>query len=213
VLSGTSVAGALSLCALLLIGAEIAGDAGPAARVHTWLLCLGALLLALRLVFAHPLGRLLTKVLLRIAPTVEPRPTARVRRLRTIMAFAYANWLFDCAALFVSLQAVHAAVPARSVILVYALAQLVANLALLPGGGGTVELSLVAGFSAFGHHADAVPAAVMLYRLLSRWGLIPIGWLAVMLDPGRGRKSDRAPTEDAVVLPHSNCRHLAIASG
>src|ERR1700730_470218 len=39
-------------------------------------------------------------------------------------------------------SALHAPVPARSVILVYTLCELVANVALLPGGGGTLELRL-----------------------------------------------------------------------
>jgi hypothetical protein len=71
------------------------------------------------------------------------------------------------------------------VILVYALAQLVAQIAFLPGGGGTVELSLAAGFAAFGHHSGAVLTGALLYRVLGCWGLVPIGWLGFTLDPAR----------------------------
>ena len=77
-------------------------------------------------------------------------------------------------------------------IVVYVLAQLVANVALLPGGGGTVELSIAAGFAAFAHHAGTLLAGVLLYRFLSCWGLIPVGWLAFVLD--RARANGRSHT-------------------
>jgi len=52
-------------------------------------------------------------------------------------------------------------------VLTYAIAQLVASLPLLPGGGGTVELSLALGFAAFGHTSGSVIAGVLLFRLIS----------------------------------------------
>ena len=113
------------------------------------------------------------------------------------MLFAYANWLLDCAALYASLQALHAPVPARDVILVYVLAQLVAQLALLPGGGGTVELTLTAGFAACGQHHGTVLAGALLYRFLSCWGLIPLGWLGFILEQARGRNRTRSQTRSA----------------
>lgn len=186
VLTGTSVAGAVSLLGLLAIGVAIAGNTGPLAHVHYWLLCTGALAIVLGLAFARRFGPVLTGALRRIAPTLERRPDVRARRLRTILFFAYANWLLDCAALFASLHATHAVPPARSVLLVYVLAQLVANVALLPGGGGTVELSLATGFAAFGQHSGSVLAGGLLYRCLGCWGLIPIGWLGFVLDPATG---------------------------
>jgi uncharacterized protein (TIRG00374 family) len=134
----------------------------------------------------------MTSLLRRIAPNVENCHNVRVRRLRKVMAFAYANWLFDCAALYASLMAVHATVPARSVILVYILAQLVAQVPVLPGGGGTVELSLATGFAAFGGDHGTVFAGVLLYRVLACWGLIPIGWLAVVFDRPRATAAHTA---------------------
>ena len=68
-------------------------------------MCLAAVLLVLRLAFTHSLGRLLTRALRQIDPKVEPRHLVRVHRLRLIMLFAYANWLFDCGALYASLHA------------------------------------------------------------------------------------------------------------
>ena len=95
------------------------------------------------------------------------------------------SWLLDCACLVASLDAVGAGVPARGVLLTYALARIVAAIPLLPGGGGTVELSLSLGFAAFGHTSGPMLGGVLLYRVLCCWGLVPIGWLAVALDGRR----------------------------
>lgn len=96
-----------------------------------------------------------------------------------IAGLGYVNWLLDCACLWASLAAVHAHVPARSVLLVYGLAQIVANIPLLPGGGGTVEVSLALGFAAFSDNTTNIVAGVLLFRIINCWGLIPVGWLAV----------------------------------
>jgi hypothetical protein len=107
VMTGTSIAGAISLLGLLGVGVALAGKTGPLGHVHVWLVCLAVALLVLRFVLTHPLGRLLTRALRRIDPKVEPRHRVRVRvrRLRLTMLFAYGNWLLDCAALYASLQA------------------------------------------------------------------------------------------------------------
>jgi putative heme transporter len=198
VMTGSTIASAISLCVLLAAGVAIAGNSGPLPHAHTWLLGVATVTLAARLLFRHHLGRWLTRVLQWIDPAVEPTRSLRVRRLRAIILLAHANWLFDCAALYAALLSVHAAVPARGVILVYVLAQLVASVGLVPGGGGTVELSLVVGFATFGHQAGGTLfAGVLLYRILSCWGLIPIGWLAVLLDPPGVRNQPAAFSEVA----------------
>jgi uncharacterized protein (TIRG00374 family) len=82
----------------------------------------------------------------------------------------------------------------QSIVLTYAIAQLVASVPLLPGGGGAVEISLALGFAAFGHTSGHVVAGVILFRLISCWGLVPVGRLAVALD------GKRLPTRKAVGL-------------
>jgi putative heme transporter len=96
-----------------------------------------------------------------------------------VAALASANWLLDCLALYTALRAVGADVPFRALVATYAVAQIVAVIPLLPGGGGTVEASLALGFAAFGHTTGSVVAGVVLYRLISNWGLVPIGWAAI----------------------------------
>jgi uncharacterized protein (TIRG00374 family) len=77
---------------------------------------------------------------------------------------------------------VHAHVSMRSILLAYTLSQLVGALPVLPGGGGTVEASLILTFAAFGHTSASVVAGVLLFRLISCWGLVPVGWAAVLLE-------------------------------
>ena len=107
-----------------------------------------------------------------LVAALATRPWARSSYHLGVAGLASINWLLDCLALYVSLRAVDADVPLRALIATYAIAQIVAVIPLLPGGGGTVEASLVLGFAAFGHTSGSVVAGVVLYRLISNWGLV-----------------------------------------
>jgi uncharacterized protein (TIRG00374 family) len=147
-------------------------------------LSVGGALLALRIVFHRRLKALLQKLLRRSSLT-PPVGRGGTRRVVAIAGFAYMNWLLDCLSLIAALAAVRADVPAESILITYALAQLVNQVPLLPGGGGTVELSLGLGFAAFGHTSGQVLAGILVYRVITCWGLVPIGWLAVAFDGRR----------------------------
>ena len=77
-----------------------------------------------------------------------------------------------------SYLAVGAAVPWRGLLLAYGAGQLAANLPITPGGLGVVEGSLVIALVAFGGGHVSTVAAVLLYRIVSFWGYLPVGWLA-----------------------------------
>ena len=156
-MAGSTAVSVLSLGGLLVLGVAVAGSTGPLAAVHVWIIAAGAGVLLARCVFHRPLTRLLGRTVHRFASgtVVEPGPG----RLVAIASLGYVNWLLDCACLWASLTAVHAHAPARSVLLVYALAQIVANIPLLPGGGGTVEVSLAIAFAAFSDHTANIVAA------------------------------------------------------
>jgi uncharacterized membrane protein YbhN (UPF0104 family) len=180
---GSMVAGVLSLAGLLVIGVAAAGDQGPLAPARVPILAAGGALLVLHWILRRRVGRASAWFARRFAP--GGNVAAGRRDVAVIGTLAYANWLFDCASLYAALHAVHASVPLQSIVLTYAIAQLVASLPLLPGGGGTVEVSLALGFAAFGHTSGSVIAGVLLFRLISCWGLVPVGWLAVALDGRR----------------------------
>lgn len=103
-------------------------------------------------------------------------------------AAALANWVFDLAALFVSLAAVHAHVGFEGVVAAYVLGALAANLPITPGGLGVVEGSITVALVAFGGAPGVMLAAVLLYRVMSYWVWIPIGWASYF---GLGGLDDR----------------------
>ena len=69
-----------------------------------------------------------------------------------------------------------AEVPWRGLLLAYAAAQLATNLPITPGGLGVVEGSLTVALVAFGGAQASTVAAVLIYRVLSFWLILPIGW-------------------------------------
>jgi uncharacterized membrane protein YbhN (UPF0104 family) len=48
-----------------------------------------------------------------------------------------------------------------------------------PGGLGTVELALSGGLAAAGVPAAVAASVAVLFRLLTFWGRVPLGWLAM----------------------------------
>jgi uncharacterized protein (TIRG00374 family) len=108
------------------------------------------------------------------------------------------NWLGDCGCLVFSYAAVGAPVPWRGLLLSYGAAQLAANLPLTPGGLGVVEGSLTIGLVAFGGARTSTVAAVLLYRIVSFWGFLPVGWLSWAGLAWRGRGLGRRQLARAV---------------
>jgi len=69
---------------------------------------------------------------------------------------------------------------------VYLGGHLVASAAPVPGGLGALEAALVAGLSALGMPVGAAASAVLIYRLLTYWLVIPVGWLSLKIAEERG---------------------------
>jgi putative heme transporter len=76
------------------------------------------------------------------------------------------------------MEALGVPVPWRGVLVIYGLTQVAASLPITPGGIGVVEGSMTALLIAYGTHATDAVAVVLLYRIVSFWGLAPIGWAA-----------------------------------
>jgi uncharacterized protein (TIRG00374 family) len=91
-------------------------------------------------------------------------------------ALSLGNWVADCACLAICFLAVGAGVPWRGLLLAYGAGQLAAVLPITPGGLGVVEGSLTVALVTFGGAQDSTVAAVLLYRLISFWLLLPVGW-------------------------------------
>lgn len=103
------------------------------------------------------------------------------------------NWLGDMACLAISFMAVGAGVPWRGLILAYGAGQLAAALPITPGGLGAVEGSLTLALVTFGGAQASTVAAVLLYRLISFWLVLPVGWASWLVMALHGRRQVAAP--------------------
>lgn len=100
-----------------------------------------------------------------------------------------ANWLSDLSCLTISFFAVGVGVPWRGLLLAYGAGQLASILPITPGGLGAVEGSLTVALVTFGGGAESTVAAVLLYRLVSYWLMLPIGWVSWGTIALTGRRS------------------------
>jgi putative heme transporter len=194
------VAGALSSFALFLmvaIGAEIAGSRGPVSSLLwvTRALLILAVLAGVGVVALARSSPLRARWRVRVtAATGRPGLPARVIRLLNTfgheirivtpspsawgeaLLLALANWGFDLATLVFCVWTVHASVPWRGIVVAYSLTQIAASIPITPGGLAVVEASLAALLVGFGMSSTTAVTVVLLYRLISFWCLVPIGW-------------------------------------
>ncbi|MGI5226787.1 lysylphosphatidylglycerol synthase transmembrane domain-containing protein [Actinoallomurus sp. CA-142502] len=106
------------------------------------------------------------------------------------------NWVFDILSLAAAGRAVGVHTALYSITLAYFAAQAAGTLVpLLPGGLGAMEGSLAASLVAFGALSAPAGAAVALYRLVSFWGVVGVGWLA-WLAVKAGEKDGALPALD-----------------
>jgi len=96
--------------------------------------------------------------------------------LCVVAGWGVANWILDCGCLALSFVALGVGVPWKGLLLAYGAGQLAANLPITPGGLGVVEGSLTIALVAFGGSETSTVAAVVLYRILSFWIELPVGW-------------------------------------
>jgi uncharacterized protein (TIRG00374 family) len=103
------------------------------------------------------------------------------RTLAGAVAWSLANWWLDLTALAVSFAAVGSTVPWRGLLLAYGAGQLAANLPVTLGGLGVVEGSLTFALVFYGGNQEATVAAVLLYRFISFWMMLVLGWAAALV--------------------------------
>jgi uncharacterized protein (TIRG00374 family) len=114
-------------------------------------------------------------------------PTRPVWARSFVMALA--NWMADLSCLALSFFAVGVGVPWRGLLLAYGAGQLASILPITPGGLGAVEGSITVALVTFGGGAESTVAAVLLYRLVSYWLMLPIGWASWGRIAFTGRRS------------------------
>jgi uncharacterized membrane protein YbhN (UPF0104 family) len=208
-LAGTLVAAMVSLSLVAVIGLGLATSAGASYDLVPVLIGVFAIALAVGSLFVYerPLHWVLSGALrASVAVTGRPRGDSqeqidRIMKWMTavrlswkqsgrIVIYGTANWLLDCACFAMMFPAIHAPVPWKGLLLAYGAGQLAATLPITPGGLGVVEGSITVALVAFGGAEQSTAYAVLLYRIISFWFILVVGWLLIgemALEVRRGR--------------------------
>jgi uncharacterized protein (TIRG00374 family) len=128
--------------------------------------------------------------MVRIESTLERMreiPLSRTAAFRLVV-MATALWLMDFVILLCCFGAVHASIPWSGVLLAFGVAQIVASLPVVPGGIGLVEGSLAVILVAYGAKRVPALAVVLVYRLLTFWLVIFVGWASIGVIEWRTRR-------------------------
>ena len=208
-LVGSGVAAALSLALVAAAGIVLATEQG--ATLDLVPVVVGVLVITLAVgalfLYERPLAAVV-RWSVRFSRRVTGRPRgdleAQIDRLVgqvtvvrlnrgqvvTIVGWALANWLLDCSCFALSFLVVGAGIPWKALLLAYGAGQLAANLPITPGGLGAVEGSITIALAYFGGVHTAGIDAVFIYRLISFWLVLILGWAAcggLALGVRRGR--------------------------
>ncbi len=172
---------------LLVIFATVTGAAVHSLRPPVWVwFVLAGLVVLLLVAMALPRGRRLLRA--RLVPTlgqVLPRLLDLVqspRKLAEALGGTLGLTLVYVLCLAASVRALGGAVPITSIAVVYLTGSALGSVAPTPGGLGAVELAMSAGLTAAGAATGLTSAtalsAVLLFRLLTFWLPVPVGWVA-----------------------------------
>ena len=104
----------------------------------------------------------------------------RAREWVVGMLYYAVNWLTDLLCLVATCRAVGLPVGITTLAGIYLGVQIVRQVPLTPGGVGVIDTALVAGLTAAGATAVTAAAAVLIYRLISCWLLLPAGGIAAL---------------------------------
>ncbi len=222
-LAGTLVAAVVSLSLVAILGLGVAAQEGASldlvpVLIGTFLVTLG---IGSLFVYEKPLHAVLSGALkLSVALTRRPRGdtvvmidriTAWMTAVRLnwtqigrIITWGAVNWLLDCACFAMMFAAIGAPIPWKGLLLAYGAGQLAASLPITPGGLGVVEGSITVALVAFGGPEASTAYAVLLYRVLSFWMILVIGWLFIgqlALQVRRGRWNREALSSEVEAGP------------
>jgi uncharacterized membrane protein YbhN (UPF0104 family) len=170
---------------LLATFAAIAGTGSTRPiRPPTWAYFVVAGLVAVAgAVLAVPAGRRMVRA--RLSPTfgqVIPQLVEIAQRPRKLamgfggaitLSLAYILCLATCVAAF------GGSVPIAKIGVVYLTGATLGSIIPTPGGLGTVEFTLTAGLTAAGVPSAVAISAVLLFRLVTFWLPVPVGWVAL----------------------------------
>ena len=111
------------------------------------------------------------------------------------------NWLLDIACLAFAIRATGAPVPWHGLLLVYGAGIAASSVVLTPGGLGVVEAAMAAALAAAGLPGVTALTAVLVYRLISFWLVLAVGWVVMAVMAGRTGIVSPRPAAVAEGLP------------
>jgi uncharacterized membrane protein YbhN (UPF0104 family) len=137
-----------------------------------------ALLIAPALLLCSP--RLRHRAGSALRAVLEPfrRGTTTPGRMGVVMAGHAVALLGTAAALAAALRAFDASLPWGDLILIVSASGVLAGVVPVPGGAGAAELVLAAQLTAAGLDPALALTAAVLYRLVSFYARVPVGWAA-----------------------------------
>ena len=166
---------------LLVVFVAITGARSHSLRPPTWVyFVIAGLVVAALVVAAVPRGRRLLRA--RLAPALgqvlprllvvlqQPRKLAEGIGGALMLTACYILCLDTCVRAFGGSLAI------TSAAVVYLTGSALGSLVPTPGGLGAVEAALAAGLTATGMAAATAVSAVLLFRLLTFWLPVPVGW-------------------------------------
>jgi putative heme transporter len=192
-------AATVSVLALLLVGAAIAGLVGWVGAVGCGLALIAGATAIVAGVHRLPAvegwlrrhrlrygAQFVDKVMARTSPVAEFRTT--VAGGSQVFALSLANWAMDILCLLASFALLGLPIPWSAVVFAYATAQVAGSLAPVPGGIGFVEGGMVGAFALAGTPVGNALVATIVYRVITCWAVAALGSLMLVVITHRQRE-------------------------
>jgi uncharacterized protein (TIRG00374 family) len=106
-----------------------------------------------------------------------------------VMALAIWNWVADCICLAAAIRATGTPIPWQGLFLAYCVTMTAGGIGLTPGGLGVIEATLAAALVAAGIAGRHALAAVLVYRAVSFWAVMVVGWATMILLTRRSERT------------------------
>ncbi|HHT19280.1 MAG TPA: flippase-like domain-containing protein [Methanobacterium sp.] len=98
-----------------------------------------------------------------------------LKNLLIVLLLTTGSWIFECVRLYVVFMAFDVKISFLAIIIIFLLANIIGILSILPGGIGSIELSLTGLFMLFGVPSALGGSIAMVDRLASFWIITALG--------------------------------------
>lgn len=170
---------------LLVVVALVTGSSGALDQLPSGAVLIGVLVVVTLVGSALAVPRLRRWVLAKITPTLKqiwPRLVWVVGQPGRLLIGLLGNVIMTVgyiAAFGLTLHAFGASIPLTTLAIVYLVSNTAGSAVPTPGGVGAVEGALTAGLTAAGVATAVAFGTAFVFRLLTFWGRVPLGWFAL----------------------------------